>query len=75
VGSYWYFGPGKKPGKVVIVIGGTREDLAPYFDSVTLAAHVSNPWRVPQERELDIWVARGNHHTLQEIWERFRGMN
>jgi hypothetical protein len=75
VGSYWYFGPGKKPGKVVIVIGGTREDLAPYFDSVTLAAHVSNPWRVPRERELDIWVARGNHHTLQEIWEGFRGMN
>jgi hypothetical protein len=75
VGSYWYFGPGRKPGKVVIVIGGTREDLAPYFDSVTLAAHVSDSWRVPEERELDIWVAKGNHHTLQEIWEGFRGMN
>ena len=75
MGSYWYFGPGKKPGKVLIVIGGSREDLAPYYDSVTLAAHLSNPWRVPEEREVDIWVATGNHYTLQEVWGRFKGEN
>jgi hypothetical protein len=75
MGSYWFFGPGEKPGKVLIVIGGTREDLAPYYDTVTLAAHLSNPWRVPEEREVDIWVARGNHHTLQEVWGRFEGEN
>jgi hypothetical protein len=75
MGSYWFFGPGEKPGKVLIVIGGTKEDLAPYYDSVTLAAHLSNPWRVPEEREVDIWVARGNHYTLQEVWGRFEGEN
>jgi hypothetical protein len=75
MGSYWFFGPGTKPGKVLIVIGGSRADLAPYYDSVTLAAHLSNPWRVPEEREVDIWVATGNHYTLQEIWGRFEGEN
>jgi hypothetical protein len=75
MGSYWFFGPGSKPGKVLIVIGGTREDLAPWYDSVTLAAHLSNAWRVPEEREVDIWVAKGNHYTLQEIWGRFEGEN
>jgi hypothetical protein len=75
MGSYWFFGPGEKPGRVLIVIGGSREDLAPYYDSVTLGAHLSNPWRVPEEREVDIWVARGNHYTLQEVWERFEGEN
>ena len=75
MGSYWFFGPGTKPGKVLIVIGGSRADLAPYYDSVTLAAHFSNPWRVPEEREVDIWVATGNHYTLQEIWGRFEGEN
>jgi hypothetical protein len=75
VGSYWFFGPGVKPGKVLIVIGGTKEDLAPYYDSVTLGAHISNHWRVPEEREVDIWVAKGNHDTLQEVWGRFKGEN
>jgi hypothetical protein len=75
MGSYWFFGPGTKPGKVLIVIGGTRADLVPYYDSVTLAAHLSNPWRVPEERAVDIWVARGNHYTLQEVWGRFEGEN
>jgi hypothetical protein len=75
MGSYWFFGPGTKPGKVLIVIGGTREDLAPYYDSVTLAARLSNPWRVPEERAVDIWVAKGNHYTLQEVWGRFEGEN
>ena len=75
MGSYWFFGPGTKPGKVLIVIGGTRADLAPYYDSVTLAAHLGNPWRVPEERAVDIWVARGNHYTLQEVWGRFEGEN
>ncbi|HEX6990365.1 MAG TPA: glycosyltransferase family 39 protein, partial [Gemmatimonadales bacterium] len=75
MGSYWFFGPGSKPGKVLIVIGGTREDLAPWYDSVTLAAHLSNPWRVPEEREVDIWVAKGNRYTLQQVWGRFEGEN
>lgn len=75
VGSYWFFGPGEKPGNVLIVIGGTADDLKPYFDSVSLGARITNPWRVPEEREVSIWVARRPHQTLQEIWGRFRGEN
>jgi len=75
VGSYWYFGPGKKPGKVMIVIGGSRADVTPYFDSVSLGARIINPWRVPEERDVSIWVARGPHQTLQEMWGRWEGEN
>ena len=75
VGSYWFFGPGTKPGKVLIVIGGTAAELQRFYDSVSLGAKVIGAWRVPEEREVNIWVARGPHQTLQEVWEKFRGQN
>jgi hypothetical protein len=75
VGSYWFFGPGEKPGKVAIVIGGDAEDLQPYFQAVTLAERVTGEWRVPEEREVKIWVARGARRTMQEVWASFAGRN
>jgi len=75
VGSYWFFGPGAKPGRVVIKIGGSREDLGPYFRSVEAAAGVNEPWVVPEERHLTIWVCRDPYRTLQQVWPAFRGMN
>lgn len=75
VGSYWFFGPGSKPGRVVIKIGGSREDLEPYFRSVEEAAGVNEPWVVPEERHLAIWVCRDPYGTLQEVWPAFRGQN
>jgi hypothetical protein len=74
-GSYWFFGPGEKPGDVVITIGVDRKDLASLFDSVEEGGRVSSPWSVAEERELTIYVARGPHRTLQEIWPSLAGMN
>ena len=31
-GSYWFFGPGEKPGTVVISLGVTREDLDQFYE-------------------------------------------
>jgi hypothetical protein len=75
VGSYWFFGPGEKPGKVAIVIGDDEEGLRPYFETVTLAERVSGEWRVPEEREVKIWVVRGARRTMQEVWASFAGRN
>jgi 4-amino-4-deoxy-L-arabinose transferase-like glycosyltransferase len=74
-GSYWFFGPGTKPGEVVVTIGAGREDLVPLFDSVEAAGRVTSPWSVAEERDLTIHVARGPHRTLQEVWPSLAGRN
>jgi 4-amino-4-deoxy-L-arabinose transferase-like glycosyltransferase len=74
-GSYWFFGPGTKPGEVVVTIGAGREDLAPLFDSVEAAGRVTSPWSVAEERDLTIYVARGPYRTLQEVWPSLAGRN
>jgi hypothetical protein len=74
-GSYWFFGPGTKPGEVVVTIGAGREDLVPLFDSVQAAGRVTSAWSVAEERDLTIYVARGPHRTLQELWPSLAGRN
>ena len=74
-GSYWFFGPGTKPGEVIVTIGAGREDLVPLFDSVEPAGRVTSPWSVAEERDLTIYVARGPHRTLQQLWPALAGRN
>ncbi|MFN8572949.1 MAG: glycosyltransferase family 39 protein [Gemmatimonadaceae bacterium] len=76
-GSYWFFGPGDRPGNVVISIGSDRADLEQYFESVQLVAQTSNPMGVPEERAVPIWVCRSprNRQTLQSLWPSFAGQN
>lgn len=75
MGSYWFWGPGEKPGKVVIKVGGDEEDLAPFCGSVELAARIDERWVVPEEQNLAIWICRQPYRTLQEVWPMFRGQN
>jgi 4-amino-4-deoxy-L-arabinose transferase-like glycosyltransferase len=74
-GSYWFFGPGDLPGRTVVLIGPTREDLAPFFDSLEVAGHAGDPWAVAEERDLTIFVARRPRQTLQEVWPALAGRN
>jgi len=60
---------------VVIKVGGSRDDIAPFFRSVVLAGRVNEPWVVPEERDLPIWLGRQPYRTLQAIWPRFAGQN
>ncbi|HET8655185.1 MAG TPA: glycosyltransferase family 39 protein [Longimicrobiaceae bacterium] len=75
VGSYWFFGPGDKPGEVIVKVGGSRDDLAPYCRSIALAGRVNARWVVPEERDLSIWICRHPYRTLQAIWPSFAGRN
>jgi 4-amino-4-deoxy-L-arabinose transferase-like glycosyltransferase len=74
-GSYWFFGPGDRPGKVVITIGVPEEDLRRFFDSVATAATVRNAWAVPEERSLTIHVGTRPRTTLQRLWPSLAGQN
>jgi len=67
-GTYWQFGPGQKPGRVIVAVGVKFVRLRPEFDSVAVVSTVREPWGVDEEQELNISVARGFHRTLQGIW-------
>ena len=72
-GSYWFFGPGTRPGSVAITIGEGREGLRRLYDSIEVAGRLVNPLTVREEQVLTIYVARQPRMTLQAIWPRERG--
>lgn len=72
-GTYWQFGPGDKPGTVVIVLGEEPESLRQHADSVLLAARVVNPWGVVEEQDVPIVVGRRLNTTLQALWPSLGG--
>ena len=74
-GSYWFFGPGEKPGTVVISLGVTREDLEKFFGTVTPAGRVLNDWGVPEEQDVSIYVGENPKATLQQVWPSLAGRN
>jgi hypothetical protein len=74
-GSYWFFGPGRLPGEVAVMVGADSTDLAKFFREVRRAATVSNPLGVPEERRVDIFVARHPFRTLQQVWPALAGQN
>lgn len=67
-GTYWQFGPGAKPGRVVVAVGVDPTRLREAADSVEVVATVREPWGVEEEREVPISVVRGLHRSLQSIW-------
>ncbi len=71
-GTYWFFGPGERPGEVVIALGDEPEQLARFFESVSLVGYVDRPWGVPEERHVPISLCRRPQRTLQEIWPSLR---
>ena len=73
VGSYWFFGPGTRPGSVAIAIGVRLEDLRTLYDSIEVAGRITNPWAARWEQDLTVHVARRPRTTLQAIWPSWSG--
>jgi hypothetical protein len=73
VGTYWFFGPGDKPGDVTVVIGFGREEIGGRFSTLDSAAYWTHPYMVAEQRNLTFFVGRKPEETLQEIWPRFEG--
>jgi hypothetical protein len=67
-GTYWYFGPGDKPGDVAVAIDDDREGLDSFFGSVTPVLRLTNAWTVPEEQNLTIYICREPRTTLQKAW-------
>lgn len=75
VGTYWFFGPGQKPGEIALTVGIEPEDLKDFFAEVTLVRRLKSPWSVSEERDVPINIARKPFHTVQEVWPALAGRN
>ncbi|HEX6558933.1 MAG TPA: glycosyltransferase family 39 protein, partial [Longimicrobiales bacterium] len=74
-GSYWFFGPGTRPGAVLLTVGIDSADLAGYYRVVRPVARVRNPWGVPEERDVPVVIAEQPLRTLQQQWPSLKGRN
>lgn len=72
-GSFWFFGPGDKPGEIAITIGVGPAQLARYFDELRPVGRITHPWAVAEERELTVYRAARPRQTLQEVWPSLAG--
>ena len=75
-GSFYLFGPGNRPGDVLILLGVDPEDMKQSVTcgSLEMPARVTNPWGVDEEQDVPILVCRGPSITLQQLWAQ-RGPN
>ena len=72
-GSFWFFGPGERPGQVAVTIGETIAGMQRFYGDVRASHHLVSPWSVREERDLEVLIARQPRTTLQAIWDSERG--
>ena len=64
--TYWFWGPGDKPGKILLVIGGSQGDYENMYEEVRQVATFEHPYA--RESGTPIFLCRKPRHTLQEVW-------
>jgi 4-amino-4-deoxy-L-arabinose transferase-like glycosyltransferase len=69
-GDFWAWGTGIEEPSVVIIVGGTVEELQVLFEDVTEAGRVSTPLSVEEEQVVGIHLCRRPREPFQQLWER-----
>jgi hypothetical protein len=75
INTYWLRGPGNPPPRTLVFVGGDRERLEQRFESVVLAGHTPNPYRVENEettRHPDIFICRRIKVPIEKLWPTIR---
>ena len=67
-GSFWFFGPGERPGTIALALGISSADLSEFYGEVKEVARFDSPWMVPEERGVEILIGRKPKAALQAIW-------
>jgi 4-amino-4-deoxy-L-arabinose transferase-like glycosyltransferase len=75
VGSYWFFGPGKRPGDPILLVGFDADDLSSYCGSVEAVGHVDPPYAVNEQRGQTLHLCREPRQSLQGFWPLMKGVN
>lgn len=67
-GSYWFFGPGTRPGRIVLSLGESKADLEPFMRHCDELRIVGMPLGVEEERRVPITRCVGPKSPLQALW-------
>ncbi|MFQ5599799.1 MAG: ArnT family glycosyltransferase [Candidatus Krumholzibacteriia bacterium] len=70
--NYGLWGPRGCTGEVMIVLGGTAEDLLESFEEVERAATIQCGFCMPYENDRPVWIGRRFRGSLQEAWQDLR---
>jgi hypothetical protein len=70
--NYFLWGPDDYTGEVMIVLGDRREVLEKYFDRVELGSEFQNPYAMPYENNLPIWICHGGKFPLKDLWPQLK---
>ena len=72
--TYFFWGPRDVTGEVLIVLQDDRESLEKLCSSVEEAGVHFHPWGMAEENN-PIFVCRGLHPPLRELWPRLKKWN
>ena len=67
-GDFYNWGLPVHPIEILIIVGGTVEELGPLCGSVTEASRTANPWGVEEEQVVRIHVCRDLTDPADVIW-------
>ncbi len=75
VNSFWARGYGDSPPEILIILGASRADLEPRFESCELVGHITNREGIANEETRDhpdIFLCRGPRRPWPEVWPKVR---
>jgi len=70
--NYWMWGARNANGRVVIVLGSSREELQQTFESVEQSTVSSCAYCMPYENNVPVFICRNIRTPLKEIWPRIK---
>jgi hypothetical protein len=66
--NYYLWGPRGFDGSVVIAVGVDVASAAKQFGDMEVVGHLDDPYAMPSETNIDIYVLRSPRRPLAEIW-------
>ena len=70
--QYWLWGPRGHSGNVMLQVNGSCFHSDHLFASRTLAGRLTDPWMVPEEHAVPIWICRGIKKPLPAMWDSIK---
>ena len=71
--QYYLWGPRSYDGSVIVAVNVDPAKWAQYCTTLQMVARFgSGPYVMPRERDKPIFVCRGMHPPLAQLWPQFR---
>jgi hypothetical protein len=70
--NYWLWGYGDDSAKIVIFLGGERDNYLNYFSHVEQAAIIKCEYCMPYENNLPVYICRNKKINISELWDSMK---